>query len=288
MLAGLAREDLFTVVHDPFLSDTARYADVVLPATSSVEVEDLYRSYGTYYTQYGPRLLEPLGQARSNLAVVQALAGRMGIADRFFERSTREHIAAALAGATGPTAELSLDLLLAGGPVKLAVAGDGPTMTYFYAETMAAEGLPPLPEWQPDLSQPRGGGQLRLLTGPGHFQHHSAFEGVERLRRLEGEPCCLLHPDDASARGIVGGDAVALANERGHVGLRVRVTADTLPGVVTVLAQRGRGSYLSGGPLNVLVSDDLTDLGAGATYQSTWVDVRRLEEIDVSQHQAAP
>jgi anaerobic selenocysteine-containing dehydrogenase len=211
----------------------------------------------------------------------------MGIDDPFFKKSEREHMAALLAGATGPTAELSLDQVVGGGPIKLDVPA-APPRTHFYSDVLAAEGLPALPIWEPDPAEPRGGDRLRLLTGPGHFQHHSVFAGVDRLQRLEGEPCCVLHPDDAGQRGIVDGDAVVLENERGYVGLRAQVTADTLPGVVTVLAQRSRTQYLCGGPLNVLVSDDLTDMGAGATYQSTWVDVRPLGEEHVPQHQAAP
>lgn len=111
---------------------------------------------------------------------------------------------------------------------------------------------------------------------PGHFQHHTAFAAVERLQRREGEPGCLLHPEDAAARGIGDGEAVELFNGRGRVGLRARVTTDAPIGVVVVPGQRSRERYLSGGPINVLTSDRLTDMGAGATYQSTWLDVRKL------------
>lgn len=278
VVAGLARDDLFTVVHDVVLSDTARFADLVLPACTPVETEDLYRSYGTYYLQHGPRLIEPLGESRSNLWVAQALAARMGLTDPHFTKTAREHIAAALAGATGPTAQLSLDDVLAGGPVRLPYEHPGPEKTFFYSERMATDGLPPLPAWTPDPLEADEGARwpLRLLTVPGHFQHHTGFAMVERLQRQEGSPSCLLHPEDAASRGIADGDAVELFNDRGVVGVHARVTADAPSGVVVVPGQRGRSRYLSGGPINVLTHDRLSDIGAGATYQSTWLDVRRL------------
>jgi anaerobic selenocysteine-containing dehydrogenase len=281
MVAGLGRDDLFTVVHDSFLTDTARFADLVLPACTAVESEDFYRSYGTYYVQYGPQLIEPLGEARPTSWVARELARRLGLDDPVFARTPREQMQAMLDGASGPAADLRLDRLLAGGPAKLAhePRHDGPRTTHFYSEQMAVDGLPPLPGWAPDPEAEGEGARLplRLLTAPGHFQHHSAFAGVESLQRRQGPPSCLLHPDDAVVRGIRDGDPVALENERGHVGLYARVSDETLPGVVVVEGNRSRSRYLSGGPLNVLTSDRLSDMGAGATYQSTWVEARPLQ-----------
>lgn len=277
--AGLSRDDLFTVVHDTFLCDTARYADIVLPACSAFETEDIYRSYGTYYLQHGPQVLPPAGESRSNLWLVQELARRFSLTDPVFTRSTREHIAALLGGATGPAAALTPERVLDAGPVKLDYPPDGPPVTYFESPEMVAAGLPALPEWQPDPETPPAESPytLRLLTAPGHAESHTTFSGVARLRRLSGEARCLLHPVDAAARGLADGDAIALYNDLGHIGLRLRVTTDTQPGVVVVEGQFNRGAYLSGGPLNVLTSDNLADLGGGATYQSTWVAARPID-----------
>src|SRR5262249_59689515 len=145
-----------------------------------------FRSYGTYYAQHGPRLIEPLGESRSNLWLTQQLAARMGLTDPVFTRDTREHIAALLAGATGPSASLSAETLVAGGPVKLTYPQSGPAMTYLYSEEMACDGLSPLPEWTPDSEDGNVRWPLRLLTAPGHFKHHTAFNGVDRLRRRQG------------------------------------------------------------------------------------------------------
>ncbi|HWI62969.1 MAG TPA: molybdopterin-dependent oxidoreductase [Symbiobacteriaceae bacterium] len=264
MVAGLGREDLFTVVHDLLLTDTALYADIVLPACTPVETEDLYRSYGSYYIQHGPQVVEPLGESRSNLWVVQQLAARLGLTDPVFTRTPREHMAALLEGTA-----FELAALTQGGPVKFNYEHRGPEKTYFYAETME----PPLPRYEAE--EPESDYPLRLLTAPGHFQHHTAFAGVESLQRLEGEPRCLLHPTDAAARGLTTGDAVSVYNDRGHVGLYVEVTDAAQLGVVVIEGHRSRSRHLSGGPVNVLTSSRLSDLGAGATYQSTLVDVKR-------------
>ncbi len=276
LVQGLSRTDLFTVVHDTFLTDTARFADLVLPACTTFESEDFFRSYGTYYASHAPQVIAPVGEARSNLWLVQELARRLGLTDPFFSRSPREHMAALLQGSTGPAAALSVQALIHTGPVKVPPARTRPAVTSLYSEAMAAAGLPPLPGWTPDPAQAETGDRwpLQLLTAPGYAQHHTAFAGVATLQEQEGPPRCLVHPTDATARGIRDGAAVTLYNDHGHVGLYARVTADTRPGLVVVAGHRNRSGYLSGGPLNVLTSDRLSDMGAGATYHSTWIDVR--------------
>ena len=113
---------------------------------------------------------------------------------------------------------------------------------------------------------------LRLLTAPGYFQSHTAFSGVSFLRKREGEPFCVLHPDDARARGLTDGQKVRLFNDRGEVGLVVRVRDEVQPGVVLVPGQRPDGEAVSG-TINMLCSDRYTDMGEGATYQSTFLEV---------------
>jgi anaerobic selenocysteine-containing dehydrogenase len=273
------------VVHDTFLSDTARYADLVLPACTSFESEDIYRGYGTYYVQYGPQVLPPQGDAWPNYRVVSALAQRLGLADPVFQRTPRQHIAALLSVTEGPLANISLEDVLDGRPRRLNVPALGHTFNeYFPTPTgklqiacpeLAARGLPDLPDYTPqEAALPAY--PLRLATAPGHHLHHSSFMGVESLRRREGGPWARLHPDEAAPRGIAPGQAVELFNASGVVGLYAMVTTDVPPGLVVVEGQRPQAHYLSGGPLNTLCSDRLSDLGDGATYQSTWLDVRPL------------
>jgi anaerobic selenocysteine-containing dehydrogenase len=139
----------------------------------------------------------------------------------------------------------------------------------FYARTLADQGLPPLPGWQPE---PEPAYPLRLLTTPGYFQSHTAFSGVAFLREREGVPCAVLHPEDAAARGLQDGQSVWLSNEVGKIALRLRVGDDVQPGVVLVPGQRPDEEAVAG-TVNMLCADAYTDMGAGATYQSTWLEV---------------
>jgi anaerobic selenocysteine-containing dehydrogenase len=278
---GLLREDLFTVVHDPFPSATARYADIVLPAATYLETEDLYRAYGTYYLQYGRAAVPPQADAWSNFRLAQELAQRMGLDDPVFRMTPREAMAELFRGARGAARALDPDEVLSGRAISLPPQGPQEFRTpsgklEFYSERLAAAGHAPLPDWQPDPEEQRNAARwpLRLLTAPGYFQAHTAYAGVGFLRRREGGPFCVLHPDEAARRGLADGDKVRLYNERGAVGLGLRVSDEVLPGVVLVPGQRPDGETLAG-TINLLCSDRYTDLGDGATYQSTFLDVGR-------------
>jgi anaerobic selenocysteine-containing dehydrogenase len=192
-----------------------------------------------------------------------------------------EVLAGLLRGARGATAGIDPEQLRRGGPLSLAPPDGQQFRTpsgklEFYSEQLAAAGLAPMPDWQPDPQEERDAARwpLRLLTAPGYFQAHTAYAGVAFLRRREGEPVCILHPDDARARGIADGSKVRLFNERGAIGLVLRVSDEVRPGVVLVPGQRPDGETISG-TVNMLVSDRYTDIGDGATYQSTFLDIER-------------
>jgi anaerobic selenocysteine-containing dehydrogenase len=277
---GLSREDLFTVVHDPFMTDTARYADIVLPAASYLETDDLYRAYGAYWMQWGQKAVEPAGESRSNFHVAQALAQRMGVKDKVFTLTPREAAEELFKGATGPAAKADPQKLFAGEPHHIAHDWQGqPFKTpsgklEFYSEQLAKQGLSPVPDWQPDPIEEADAKKwpLRLLTAPGYFQAHTAFSGVGFLRKREGQPFCILHPEDAAKRGLKDGDQVRVFNERGEVGLMLKVVDEVQPGVLLVPGQRPTSEAVSG-TINMLCSDRYTDMGEGATYQSTFLDV---------------
>jgi anaerobic selenocysteine-containing dehydrogenase len=269
--SGLAREDLFTVVHDPFMTATARFADIVLPATTYLETEDFYRSYGTYYMQYGQRVVEPLGLAWSNLRLTQTLAARMGVTDPVFTMTPPDILKELFRGA-GLKADP--ETLLNGVAVSIADRSGQKFRTpsarlEFHSQTLADQGLPPMPDW---AAEPAAAYPLRLLTTPGYFQSHTAFSGVAFLREREGVPCAVLHPADAAARGLTDGQAVRLQNDLGRVSLRLRIRDEVQPGVVLVPGQRP-DEEAEGGTVNMLCADGYTDMGAGATYQSTWLEV---------------
>jgi anaerobic selenocysteine-containing dehydrogenase len=277
---ALTREDLFTVVHDPFLSDTARYADIVLPAALYLETEDFFRSYGVYYMQFAPRVLEPHGEAWSNVRLARELARRLGITDRVFSMSTDEMVEALFANATGTAARTDHRTVRHAGPIK-AAPDPGPQRfatpsgkIEFYSETLAREGLPPMPDWIDDHGAGDGRWPLRLLTAPGYFLSHTVFSGNPVLRRREGSPVCVLHPDDAAARGLRDGEDVELVNDLGPVRMRLAVSDETPAGVALVPGQRPAADA-SGTSINAICADTLSDLGEGATYQSTRLEVRR-------------
>ncbi|MGE0257219.1 MAG: molybdopterin-dependent oxidoreductase [Alphaproteobacteria bacterium] len=276
---GLMREDLFTVVHDPFLSVTARYADIVLPATTYLETEDFYRAYGTYRMQYGRAAVSPQGEARSNMRLAQELARRMGLSDPVFRMSEPELLGVLFDGAAGHVAKADLDAVRSGRSLRYGepVGQEFRTPSgrlEFYSEQLAASGIDPMPDWRPDAQEERDRARwpLRLLTAPGYFQAHTAYSGVEFLRRREGPPYCVLHPEEAARRGLADGATVRLHNERGAVGLLLRVSDEVLPGVVLVPGQRPDDEAAEG-TINLLCSDRYTDLGDGATYQSTFLEV---------------
>jgi anaerobic selenocysteine-containing dehydrogenase len=273
---GLAREDLFTVVHDPFMTESAKFADIVLPATTYLETEDFYRAYGTYYMQYGQRAVEPQGEAWSNHRLTQTLAARMGLTDKVFQMSPPQLIEELFRGATGAVTKFDPAALLDGKAVSIG-GRDGQVFRTpsgkleFYSETLEKQGLPPMPDWRPDPAR-SGREPLRLLTTPGYFQSHTAFSGNAFLREREGPPHAVLHPDDAALRGLADGQRVRLRNERGEVGLVLRVRDEIQPGVVLVPGQRP-DTETNGGTVNMLCADGYTDMGEGATYQSTWLEV---------------
>ena len=274
--AGLAREDLFTVVHDPFMSETAKFADIVLPATTYLETDDFYRAYGSYYMQYGRRAVEPQAEAWSNHRLTQTLAARLGLTDKVFQMSPPELVAALFRGATGAAAAIDPASLLDGKAVSIG-SRSGQTFRTpsgkleFYSETLAKQGLPPMPDWRADPAR-TGTEPLRLLTTPGYFQSHTAFTGNAFLRDREGPPHAILHPADAAARGLTDGQRVRLRNERGEVGLMLHVRDEIQPGVVLVPGQRPVAEAVAG-TVNMLCADGFTDMGEGATYQSTWLEV---------------
>ena len=276
---GLAREDLFTVVHDPFMTDTARYADIVLPAATYLETEDFYRGYGAYYMQYAPAAVAPQGEAWSNFRLAQELARRLGVKDAVFSMPERQIASTFFDGATGVVAEVGPSKLFEGRAIKVAPRGGQEFRTpsgklEIYSEALAAQGIAPMPVWEPDPQEVRDAARwpLRLLTAPSYFQSHTAFSGVDFLRKREGAPNCVVHPKEAAKRGLADGAQVRLFNERGTIGLILKVSDIVGEGVVLVSGQRPTSEAVSG-TVNMLCSDRLSDMGEGATYQSTFLDI---------------
>jgi anaerobic selenocysteine-containing dehydrogenase len=286
VLRGLAREDLFTVVHEQVQTDTADYADILLPATTSAEHEDFYRSFGHLYLQHAPAVISPLGEARSNWEVFGLLAGAMGLRLDHYAKAPsdlmREHLAASGPAAAGITVER----LVAEGSVRLSLprpylpfADGAPTPSgkvEFRSESLAARGLPPLPTWAPLAEEPGDGRYpLRCHVPPNRFFLNSSFGQSALLRARQGGPAVLLHPRDAAARGLVAGDLAAVWNDRGRALFTVVPTVDTPPGQVVIQGIWWHKLMPGGRGVNVLTDDREADLGGGPAFHSTLVEVGR-------------
>jgi anaerobic selenocysteine-containing dehydrogenase len=299
ILRGLQREDLFTVVHELFMTDTAEQADLILPATSQLEQTDLHKAYGTTQLTYNPQAIAPRGEARSNQEVMGLLARSMGFRESWLHQSPDEVIDEVL----GATARdnlhfqgITLARLKAEGHVALHLdpptpfaGGRFPTPSgkvELYSRALAERGYDPLPGAfdQPpdDGGVPAGAAEwpaeqaLTLLTGASHHFVSSSLAGQKGLLERAGFPFVEIHPDDAAARGIRHGDRVEVANGRGACRLQAVVTDAVRRGVL--VSPKGRWARLSGGTsVNWTTSDALADLAGQSTFHSNRVWVRRLD-----------
>jgi anaerobic selenocysteine-containing dehydrogenase len=288
VLEGLAREDLFTVVHEQVQTDTADYADLLLPATTSMEHWDVYRSFGHLYLQLAEPVIPPVGESRSNWEVFGQLARAMGLPDRHYETPLPDLIDAHLR-AMGPAAEgVTFERLRAERSVRIAVprpylpfADGAPTPSgrvEFYSDTLLGQGLPPLPTYVPlreSRDNPAIGTRfpLRCHVPPNRFFLNSSFSQSSLLRARQGGPTVAIHPDDAAGRRIVSGDLVALANDRGRARFTAVLSDDTPPGQVVVEGIWWHKFMPGGRGVNVLTSDGLADMGGGPAFHSTMVEV---------------
>jgi anaerobic selenocysteine-containing dehydrogenase len=291
VLRGLAREDLFTVVHEQVLTDTAFYADLVLPATTSMEHLDVYRSFGQFYLQLAEPVLAPVGEARSNWEVCAALAAAVGLpaAEAHYARGPEAAVRAALAGGAPHVRAVTWERLRAEKSVRLALpqpylpfANGAPTPSgkvELVSDTLARRGLPALPTWTPLTEGPERGDvaryPLQCIVPPNRFFLNSSFSQSERLRRRQGTPTVLMAADDAAARRIADGDAVRVESARGAARLTARITDATRPGVVVIEGIWWHRFHPGGRGVNVLTDDRVADMGGGPTFHSNLVQVTR-------------
>ena len=276
VLRGLAREDLFTVVHERFMTDTARFADLVLPATTSLEHSDLYRSYGTYCIQRARPAVAPVGESRSNLAVFQALARAMGFTETVFSQS-EDDLIDALLDAPSPWREgLDRNRLDQGHAVELDPrqgAGSGFRTPSRKVEILNPRDPEPLPRFLPPHSA-NDPHPLQLVTAPAVQGLNSTFHEREDLRRRMGPMALQLNPAEAAARGLAEGDPVTAFNGLGEVAFTLKVT-DKVPTGVAVAEGVWWQRFAPGDrTVNALTSQRLTDRGGGSTFYDNRVDVR--------------
>ncbi|MFC4768178.1 molybdopterin-containing oxidoreductase family protein [Effusibacillus consociatus] len=279
---GLARENLFTVVHEQFMTDTAKFADILLPATTSFESYDVYQSFGHTYFQKAEPVIFPIGEAWSNHDFYCALARKMGFADDVFTKPIQE---LALELLPDTITDAQKEAFLAGEPVELVeiekfFEGGFPTSSgklEFYSEQMARDGYPPLPTYS-EIEDGEDEGDLHLLTPPAHYTLNTSFGGVQSLREKEGRPTVRIHPEDAKVRGITEDGWVKVYNDRGSIRLWARLVEDAPRGVVAAEGVWWTAHVPDGNPLNLLPSDRLTDMGWGSTLHDNRVRVRKINK----------
>lgn len=293
VIAGFKREDLFTVVHEIFQTDTADYADILLPATTQLEQFDIHRAYGHLYVVLNLPAIAPIGEAKPNSEVFRLLAERMGFTDDCFQDSDEQIARQALSSEHPRMQGITLEALKERGWMRLNVPerfapfaeGNFPTPSgkcEFFSETLARQGVDPLPiyiaprETAQDASELARKYPLAVISPPAHNFLNSSFANLPSFIKAEKEPRLDIHPDDAGLRGIKDGDRVRVFNDRGEFQVTARVTDKARHGVVVALSIWWKKLTVDGCNANDVTSQGLTDLGAAATFYDVLVEVEAV------------
>lgn len=287
VVAGLRRQDLFTVVLEQFQTDTADYADFVLPVTTFLEHTDLYLAYGHYYLQLARPALHPPGETKSNVEIFRALAKRMGFEDACFDDSDDDMIQSLLDTDSPYLRNITLEKLNAEGFVRLNVSPEGePFLPFARGEfktssgkfEFGSEALKYTPPCESRFGDPTLVRRypLELVSAKNDDSMNSTFG---HRSEVDAQTAILLvHPSDAAGRGIVDGTLVQAHNERGRCWFEARVSTNVQPGVVRAHSTRWNKSSISKLGINQLTSERLTDIGGGPTFYSCLVEVLRVTE----------
>jgi len=284
VLRGMARDDMFMVVHEQFFTDTTDYADIVLPAATFLETKDVQGAYGHHYVQLSTRAIAPLGEARNNVLLFGELARRMGFTESCFDDREDELIDQAIGTGTPWFAGIDRETLEREGHIRLAMPtnDDDVTLPFSTAEWFRSPSgrgeLVPVPVFSAPIESRANATEypLEFLPRKADNYMNSTFANIPVHQRMEAKTAGILemHSTDAAPRGIASGDEVEIFNARGSIRLRAHVDGHVGAGVV---AARLEWNKLSSGGVNInaLTSERLTDLGGGATFYSTLVEVRR-------------
>jgi len=282
---GFAREDLFTVVMDHFQTDTADYADILLPATTQLEHHDVHKSYGHLYALANNPAIAPVGESLPNSEVFRRLAARMGFDEPCF-RDSDEDICRTALGKHFDWGELKrngwqrLEV-----PQRFAPFAKGgfPTPSgkcEFRSVWLEKQGIDPLPFYNPPAEVKDEAlaerFPLAFLSPPARHFLNSTFANLARFREFEREPHLDMHPEDAQRRGIADGDTVRVFNDRGSYELKARINGKPRPGVVVAPSVWWKKHAPDGRNANDLTSQRTADLGGAATFYDCRVQVERI------------
>ena len=288
---GFAREDLFTVVLEHFQTDTADYADIVLPATTQLEHIDIHATYGHLYMMANNPAIAPLGESKPNSEIFRLLAARMGFEEPCFAESDDAIAAQAFNAKDARAIHFDWSSLKKTGWQKLTVP-DAPFAQggfatpsgkcEFYSARMMADGLDPLPTYIPPYESVRSAPELAkdyplaMISPPARNFLNSSFVNVQSLRSTEGEPHLDIHPLDAAVRGIAHEDMVRIFNARGSFVAKARVTDNTRTGLVVGLSIWWKKLASDGKNANEVTSQKLTDMGRAPTFYDVLVQVEKI------------
>jgi anaerobic selenocysteine-containing dehydrogenase len=290
---GFARENLFTCVHEHFMTETAQMADVVLPATMFLEHDDVYQAGGSQYILLGPKLIEPPGECRSNHDVICALARRLGAEHPGFAMSPRELIDWTLQkSGWGTLAELEQNRWIDCQPDfatahylngfaypdgKFRFKPDWPNVPFRPAPNAGPyTSMPKLPDHWEVIEEADTAHPFRLATSPARGFLNSSFTETPTSRKREGRPQVMIHPEDAAPLGIADGDKVVLGNARGEVRLHAKLFDGVRRGVLIAESVWPNAAYEDGRGINTITGADAIAPFGGAAFHDNRVWVRRV------------
>jgi len=289
VVKGFAREDLFTVVLEHFMTDTADHADYVLPATTQLEHWDIHNSYGHTDMVLNRPAIEPMGEAKTNTQIFRELSTRMGMDSPLLQEDDQSLCRLALQNPRNlqSASPVTWDALLKDGfahwPVADAPFANGgfPTASgkcEFFSERLASQGLDGLPDYLPNYepANPQATYPLAMISPPARNFLNSSFVNIKSLRDMEGEPLLEIHPDDAAARQVKDGAMVRVFNDRGSYECKAQITTRAQAGMVVGLGIWWRKLGLDGKNVNELTSQRLTDMGRAPVFYDCAVQVETL------------
>jgi anaerobic selenocysteine-containing dehydrogenase len=296
VIAGFSREDLFTVVMDSFQTDTADYADILLPATTQLEHHDVHKSYGHLYVLGNSPAIAPVGESLPNSEVFRRLAARMGFDEPCFRDSDEDICRTALQSKNPRMKGIGWDKVKREGwqrldvPERFAPFAEGGFFTpsgkcELYSAALEQQGIDPLPFYNPPAESAASNPEkarrypLAFLSPPARHFLNSSFANLARFREFEREPHLDLHPEDAAARGIADGDPVRVFNDRGSYRLKARVNGKPRRGVVVAPSVWWKKFSPDGGNANNVTSQRTSDIGGGATYYDCLVEVEKVSAV---------
>ena len=290
--AGLLRDDLFVAVHDQFMTDTARLADIVLPATMFMEHDDVYQAGGHSHIQIGAKLIEPPGECRSNHAVISALAERLGADHPGFRMTEMEMVDATLRASGWPGAEAVRAARWVEAQADFETAhflngfGHADGRFHFAADWAAIgpdyAGMPRLPDHWDAIDGATPEHPFRMVAAPARQFLNTTFSEVAESRRREVRPSLMIHPEDAARLGLMDGSAVEVGNAQGRVALHARLSAGLQPGVVVVESVWPHDDFGERLGINALISAQAAAPAGGAVFHDTavWVRPARMVAAD--------